>query len=99
MPNATVIIRNTLGLHARASAKLVRLAQTFDATIDLQRVDDDEKANARDILELLQLAASRGTEIRVSTNGQDAAIALNAVIELIETGFGEEPAALDRDMA
>lgn len=99
MLDQTVTIVNPLGLHARASARLVRLLEDYDATVTVQRLSDGQRANARDILELLQLAANRGTEIRVETEGNDAAIALQAVTELFRTGFGENSTLDDQRFA
>ena len=85
-----VIICNRLGLHARAAARLVRTASRFDADIKLERADRSATADAKSILNVLLLAASRGTKMRLTTNGVDEQQAMEAICELFAEGFGEE---------
>jgi phosphotransferase system HPr (HPr) family protein len=85
----TVTVVNRLGLHARAAALLVRAASRFQSRILLERADRSASADAKSILSVLMLAASRGTELRVTAKGSDEAAALAAVRELFEGGFGE----------
>ncbi|WP_300379807.1 HPr family phosphocarrier protein [Henriciella sp.] len=82
-----VRIVNRKGLHARASAKLARLAATLPAQVFLVR--DDDVANAHSIMDLLMLAAHQGSNITVKATGPDAESSVEAVAELIENGFGE----------
>jgi phosphocarrier protein len=82
-------IINTLGLHARAAAKLVSLAATFECKIMIIREDTGIEANAKSILSVLHLAASLGTEITVIADGRDEADAVAAIEELFRKGFGE----------
>ena len=82
-------IPNTLGLHARAAAKLVRLANGFKSTIILRRDDAGITANAKSILSVLNIAAARGCEISVTTEGADEEPAMEAIQDLIVNGFGE----------
>ncbi|MFT3745352.1 MAG: HPr family phosphocarrier protein [Pyrinomonadaceae bacterium] len=82
-------IVNALGLHARAAARLVRLAGKFECSISLVRDDTQLTANAKSILSVLHLAASFGTGLSVITEGVDEAEAVAAVRELFESGFGE----------
>lgn len=84
-----VVIVNRLGLHARAAARLVRTACAFRSELRLERADRSASAEAKSILSVLMLAASRGTELSVTANGEDEEEALQALCELIETGFGE----------
>jgi phosphocarrier protein len=91
MQQRTICIPNKLGLHARAAAKLVRLAGAFDSTVWLARVAAQQKpADAKSIFNVLLLAATQGTEIVVRTEGSDEELALQAVCRLIEAKFGEE---------
>lgn len=83
----TVMITNERGLHARASAKFVDLASTFDAQIDVQR--GEERVEASSIMDLLMLAAGPGTEITIYAQGNQASEALNALVQLIEDKFNE----------
>ena len=82
-------IVNALGLHARAAARLVRLAAKFKCRITLERADTGLTANAKSILSVLHLAASFGTGLSVSADGEDEFEAVNAIRDLFETGFGE----------
>lgn len=89
MGERRVRVVNRLGLHARAAAKLVRAASEFRASVRLERCDGGQSADAKSILSVLMLAASRGTELRVMAEGEDAARAVEAVCALVESGFGE----------
>ena len=89
MLEQTVTVINRLGLHARAAARLVRTACAFSSHIRLERADRSASADAKSILSVLMLAASRGTELRVTVEGADEEEALAAVCELFESGFGE----------
>jgi phosphotransferase system HPr (HPr) family protein len=80
---------NQLGLHARAAAQLVRLAGTFQSNIELQRVDNAVAADAKSILSVLTLAASRGTELELQVEGEDERRALESIEEIFLKGFGE----------
>lgn len=84
-----VKIINPLGLHARAAAQLVRLAGKFKSKIKLVRTDNDVMADAKSILSVLTLAASKGTELYLTVEGADEAEATGALEELINKGFGE----------
>ncbi|HLL71070.1 MAG TPA: HPr family phosphocarrier protein [Pyrinomonadaceae bacterium] len=88
-----ILIVNRLGLHARAAARLVRTASAYRSTVRLERVDGSAVADAKSILSVLLLAASRGTELRLTTEGTDEREALEAVCALVESGFGEEQEA------
>ena len=82
---ATIV--NAKGLHARAAAKLAKLAVTFKSEITLMR--NDMTVSARSIMGLMMLAAAKGSEIEIQARGPDAVQALAAVVALIEGGFGE----------
>lgn len=88
MIEAEVKIVNQLGLHARAAAQLVRLASSFQSEIMLERVNS-AAANAKSILSLLNLAASKGTRLKLSVKGIDEEKAFAAVEEIFANGFGE----------
>ncbi|MGI5862278.1 MAG: HPr family phosphocarrier protein [Myxococcales bacterium] len=80
-------IVNALGLHARAAAQLVKLANRFRCDVYLEK--DDQQVNGKSIMGVLMLAATRGSTILVRTEGEDAEPALKALGELIDSGFGE----------
>jgi phosphocarrier protein HPr len=84
-----VEVVNRLGLHARAAAKLVRAATEYDSSIRLTRGDGGASADAKSILSVLMLAASRGTELIITADGRDERAALDALCRLISGGFGE----------
>jgi phosphocarrier protein HPr len=84
---ATTRINNKLGLHARASAKLTKLAGGFRSEIHLAR--NGRRVNAKSIMGVMMLAAGLGTEIEVETDGEDEAAAMAAIVALIEDKFGE----------
>lgn len=83
----TFTIKNKLGLHARAAAVLVKTTSMFLS--DIKIIKDGVEADGKSILGILSFAASKGTNITVLTDGEDADIALNTIEELIESGFGE----------
>ena len=82
-------VTGRLGLHARAAANLVRVAGRFKSSLTLYRLDGDLEADAKSILSILTLAASRGTELRVVANGVDEEEALDAVVSLFSRDFDE----------
>ena len=86
---AEVLIPNEKGLHARASAKFVKCAEGFDAEICVTK--DGQTVGGTSIMALLMLAAGCGTTISLSARGPDAQAAIAALVELVETGFGEGP--------
>ncbi|MGQ0541188.1 MAG: HPr family phosphocarrier protein [Blastocatellia bacterium] len=89
MHKGKVKIVNPLGLHARAAAQLVKLAGKFKSRIMLSRRDEGIHANAKSILSVLTLAASYGTVLEISVEGEDADDAFREVAHLFESGFGE----------
>lgn len=84
-----VRVTNRLGLHARAAALLVRTAGMFVSALRLERADGTASADAKSILSVLMLAASRGTELLLTAEGADEAEAMSAVCALFADGFGE----------
>jgi phosphocarrier protein len=91
-PGATVLTRlvvipNKRGLHARAAAKFVTLAERFGASVDVAR--DGQVVPARSIMGLMMLGAGRGATIELRAEGWDAKEALDALTALVESGFDE----------
>ncbi|MBL8579814.1 MAG: HPr family phosphocarrier protein [Mesorhizobium sp.] len=82
------LIINQRGLHARASAKFVQLADSFQASISVEK--DGIKVGGTSIMGLMMLAASPGCSIRVTANGPEAEAAITAIEQLIAARFGEE---------
>ena len=85
---AEVIIVNKRGLHARASAAFVKMAEEFDAEVSVTK--DDQTVPGTSIMGLLMLGASPGTTISIETEGPEAEEALEALTSLVEAGFNEE---------
>jgi phosphocarrier protein len=82
---ATIV--NAKGLHARAAAKLAKLAATFKADLTVSR--NEMSVSARSIMGLMMLAAAKGSEIEIAARGPDAEQAIAAVVALVASGFGE----------
>jgi phosphotransferase system HPr (HPr) family protein len=89
MIERTLLITARLGLHARAAAKLVRVAAGYQSQVQLRRVDGSVTADAKSILSVLMLAASHGTELQASAEGIDEEAAIDAIEQLFAAGFGE----------
>ncbi len=87
MVKQEVEIINKLGLHARASTKLTQVASRFAAEVWLER--NARRVNAKSIMGVMMLAASRGSKIIVEATGADEADAVQAVVALINDKFGE----------
>jgi phosphocarrier protein len=85
---AEVVIPNKKGLHARASAKFVRVASGFNAEVRVTR--EGHTVGGTSIMGLMMLAAGQGHSILIETEGAEARLALDALVVLVENGFGEE---------
>lgn len=84
----TIKIINNKGLHARATAKFVKLAETFDAEILVEH--EGRQANATSMMDLLLFAASKDTKLTVTATGRDADKAVQALVKLVNDKFNEE---------
>ncbi len=82
-----ITLVNKLGLHARASAKLVSLASEFDSEVLLKR--NGQAVNAKSIMGLMMLAAAKGSELELCADGRDEKKAIDALVGLISDRFGE----------
>ena len=87
MQKSTITISNKLGLHARASAKLTKLAGSFPCDVFLTR--GGRRVNAKSIMGVMMLAAGLGAEVEIETSGEREAEAMQALRELIDAKFGE----------
>ncbi len=83
-----VSVRNQRGLHARAAARFVKLADSFDAEIIV--LCKGQSVSAVSIMGLMMLAAGPGTELAISATGADAEAAVEALAELVDAGFEED---------
>ncbi len=87
MQKTTATISNKLGLHARASAKLTKLASGFVCDVYMSR--NGRRINAKSIMGVMMLAAGLGSDVEIETDGADESQALGAIVALIDNRFGE----------
>ena len=87
MQTREVEIVNKLGLHARASAKLTKLASQFKCEVWATR--NNRRVNAKSIMGVMTLAANKGSRIQIETTGDDEVEAMAALVALVEDYFGE----------
>lgn len=87
MIKRSVSIVNKLGLHARASAKLTKLAGSFQS--DVFAIRNERRVNAKSIMGVMMLAAGQGAQIELEVSGPDELAAMDALVQLIEARFGE----------
>ena len=80
-------ISNKLGLHARASAKLTKLAGSYPCEVFMSR--GDRRINAKSIMGVMMLAAGMGSEVEIETDGEQEEEAMEAIVDLIDNKFGE----------
>ena len=83
-----VKIINKLGMHARAAAKFVKLATSFQSDIDIEK--DSRRVNAKSIMGVMMLAASKGSTVTIHANGNDAVNSVDALEQLINDRFDED---------
>ena len=88
MTTRAVTVSNQLGLHARAAARFVHLATQFTSQIRVGR--DAKMMDGKSIMGILLLAAAQGSMLTISADGPDEAAAVDALAQLVESGFGEE---------
>ena len=81
------VVVNSLGMHARPAAKVVKLASGFQSAIELEH--DGQVVNGKSIMGVMTLAAECGAKVRVRAEGEDAEAAIGALLALIASGFGE----------
>jgi phosphocarrier protein HPr len=87
MPTSTITISNKLGLHARASAKLSKLAASFPCEVWMSR--NGRRVNAKSIMGVMMLAAGIGSSVDIETDGERAEEAMTSLLQLINDKFGE----------
>jgi phosphocarrier protein len=87
MIRTTLVISNKLGLHARASAKLTKLASSFQCEVFMTR--NSRRVNAKSIMGIMMLAAGLGAEVELETDGEDEQQATDALAALVNDKFGE----------
>ncbi len=87
MISESITIINKLGLHARAASKLVNCASQFESEVFISR--QSNRVNAKSIMGVMMLAASKGVELAIEIEGNDEQLCRDAVVELINSRFGE----------
>ncbi|MBW2059496.1 MAG: HPr family phosphocarrier protein [Deltaproteobacteria bacterium] len=88
MEEQTFVIKNRLGLHARAAGLMVRLANRYNAEISIEK--DGMVADAKSIMGVMMLAAAAGSRVKIRAEGPDARKAIRAIGRLIDRKFGED---------
>ncbi len=88
MQQRPVTIINKLGLHARAAARFVTTASSFSSHVDVAK--NGQHVNGKSIMGVMMLAASRGTELIIMTQGEDEVEAADSLVRLVEERFGEQ---------
>ena len=90
MADATVTVDNEVGLHARPAATFAKTAASFDSDITISNLTRaGDPVNAKSILSVIKAAVAKGHEVRIEASGPDEDEALAALVELVETNFGE----------
>lgn len=89
MVNKQTTIINKTGLHARPASDFVAAATKFKSKITIRRIDSDKEANVKSIIFLLSLGLTQGTKVEVAASGDDEVEAVDKLVALIESGFGE----------
>jgi phosphotransferase system HPr (HPr) family protein len=84
----TLLVANRMGMHARPATLIAKLAQEFDATVEI--VKGHERVSARDVLQLLMLGAAQGESLRLEASGPQSQQALDAMEQLFERRFDED---------
>ncbi len=88
MHSVQIDIINKLGLHARAAAKFVSLASTFDSEVELEK--DGKRVNGKSIMGVMMLAAGKGSRLTLHTDGEDEREAASQLTDLVNSYFGED---------
>lgn len=88
--SAKVTIDNKLGLHARPAMLFVETASRFNSSVSVKRCDGNEKVDGKSIMQMMMLAATKGTELELCANGEDSQNAIDELVRLVKSGFEEE---------
>lgn len=87
MSRKEVILKNKTGLHARPASEFVQKANSFVSSINI--IKDDKKYNAKSIISILSMGAGKDTKLIIEAEGDDSQEAVEALVTLVESGFGE----------
>ncbi|QSR87753.1 HPr family phosphocarrier protein [Candidatus Methylacidiphilum infernorum] len=83
-----VLVQNKLGIHARPAAMFVKIANRYESDIRVEK--DGEEVNGKSIMGVMLLAASKGSKLKITAVGRDAREAVEALVKLVNTKFGED---------
>ena len=83
-----VVVQNQVGLHARPATFLIQKANEFKASIWIEK--EERRVNAKSLLGILSLGIVGGTQIKIIADGSDEQVAVNALVDLVESGFSDE---------
>lgn len=92
MAEGEIVVTHPIGLHARPSVKLTQLAKTFDASIRLRVLDDGDWVDAKSIVRVMAMKVKVGQTLLVQAEGAEAALAVDALVTLVERDFDEQDA-------
>lgn len=90
MYSRSTTVANRTGLHARPASDFIAAASKFKSKITIKRVGEDDEANAKSIVMLLSLGLGQGTEVTLTAKGEDEVEAVDTLIDLIDSKFGED---------
>ena len=88
--SAFVSVPNKLGLHARPAMIFVEAASKLESDVTVRRCDQDDPVDGKSIMQMMMLAATKGTELEIAATGVDADKAVKALVKLVKSGFQEE---------
>ena len=88
--SAIVTVANKLGLHARPATLFAEIASGVEADIKVRRCDYGDAVDGKSIMQMMMLAATSGTRIEITAAGNDAPLAVETLVKLVESGFKEE---------
>jgi len=88
--SAVVTVANKLGLHARPATLFAQTASNMDARVTVRRTDQNEAVDGKSVMQLMMLAATKGTKIEIAADGADAKEAVAALVQLVKSGFQED---------
>ncbi|TDX51381.1 phosphocarrier protein HPr [Orenia marismortui] len=87
MVEKSVVIKNETGIHARPASMIVQNASKFESDVNI--IKDGQEVNAKSIMGIMSLGISKSSEVTIKADGSDEQAAVDAIVELIESGFGE----------
>lgn len=90
MYSKRTVIKNKTGLHARPASEFIAMSSKFQSRITIKKLSEDEDANAKSIVMLLSLGLGQGEEVEIAAKGEDEVEAVDSLIALIDSKFGEE---------